>query len=410
MAVVMHNRTRALRVLGWTVSAAVVVMACSPSGVDPAPPAGTTTKVVGATGGTVATSDGAATIEIPAGALPDDVAITITPLANPPADAIGTAYEIGPSGTRFSKPVSIVLRHPPSTGAIDEVLATTENGQSVDLKGGVNPQVGTVFGLTTHLTPFWRRAATGARCASSGCSTCLAECCTGTSGTVGIETASGVCQCVARDETATAACFRGCIERGETAPQKTDCSTPPADAGVDAPGDGSTDPCAGRVPAPTGGGTQVSNASGVWTPPPFVSFDLATAVSGYAERNSSGAYKIQLADYANACGHVRSGLAKLGGKSFQIFLYQGGIQPMTYTSGFYVGTILHATGTPGACGGTGADGLPPDSGSVTVTAADTTHIAGSFSVVRGGVTYAATFDVPVCAPTPGLSPSMCCVP
>ena len=70
--------------------------------------------VVGATGGTVATTNGLATVTVPAGAAASSVPISITPVTNPPADPkliAGTAYDFGPDGTTFSQPVTLALKY-----------------------------------------------------------------------------------------------------------------------------------------------------------------------------------------------------------------------------------------------------------------------------------------------------------
>jgi hypothetical protein len=95
----------------------VVALGCSsdpatpPSQPTPAPipPIG---KTIGAAGGTVTAPNGAQ-IEIPAGALAADTALTITaePAAPIPAalQATGTPYTFGPEGLTFTKPVKITL-------------------------------------------------------------------------------------------------------------------------------------------------------------------------------------------------------------------------------------------------------------------------------------------------------------
>jgi hypothetical protein len=84
----------------------------------PPPTTTTTTKTIGAAGGTVVASDGTK-IEVPAGALHTDTAITITPAADapdPPAGtvAVGQAYVFGPEGTTFAVPVTVTLAFDPA--------------------------------------------------------------------------------------------------------------------------------------------------------------------------------------------------------------------------------------------------------------------------------------------------------
>ena len=70
-----------------------------------------TMKMVGPSGGAVSSSDGNLAVNIPAGALPADVTITTEPAAAPAAGAVGTVYEIGPTGTQFAMPVTLTLHY-----------------------------------------------------------------------------------------------------------------------------------------------------------------------------------------------------------------------------------------------------------------------------------------------------------
>lgn len=76
------------------------------------------TRVVGASGGTVATPDGKAAVDIPEGALPGETSITIQPNATAPvpssAYVVGTAYTFGPDGLTFLKPVTVTLGFDPA--------------------------------------------------------------------------------------------------------------------------------------------------------------------------------------------------------------------------------------------------------------------------------------------------------
>jgi hypothetical protein len=85
---------------------------------SPAPPhAEEARKVVGATGGTVTTPSGNASVDIPEGALPADTTISIAPVvASPPGgtEGLGDAYVFGPEGLVFLKPVTIKLAYRPA--------------------------------------------------------------------------------------------------------------------------------------------------------------------------------------------------------------------------------------------------------------------------------------------------------
>ncbi len=77
--------------------------------------------LVGATGGTVASSDGGVRLLVPAGAVSAGLALTITPTASlptPPAGTTavrGTAYVFGPEGTQFGVPVTVTIKYDPAS-------------------------------------------------------------------------------------------------------------------------------------------------------------------------------------------------------------------------------------------------------------------------------------------------------
>jgi hypothetical protein len=69
--------------------------------------------VTASSGATVSTESDSASIDIPAGALADDLTITIVPLpknSQPDKANLGSnAFEFGPDGTQFAKPVTLTL-------------------------------------------------------------------------------------------------------------------------------------------------------------------------------------------------------------------------------------------------------------------------------------------------------------
>lgn len=65
----------------------------------------------GPDGGTVQSSDGKASVNIPAGALAEETAITVKPSSDVPAGNIGPAYEFLPAGVNFLKPVTITISY-----------------------------------------------------------------------------------------------------------------------------------------------------------------------------------------------------------------------------------------------------------------------------------------------------------
>jgi hypothetical protein len=143
----------------WTVatmgfsSIAGLVVACGgadssipelpPTTQNPAPPNAAAPapvqKTVGSQGGEVTSSEGSG-VEVPEGAVPNDVDISVAPAPNappPPASqaeaVVGTPYVLGPSGLQFAKPVTIVLafdpaKLPPGKTAQDILVFTAKDG------------------------------------------------------------------------------------------------------------------------------------------------------------------------------------------------------------------------------------------------------------------------------------------
>jgi hypothetical protein len=77
---------------------------------------GATSSVVGAQGGSVTLSGGTG-VTVPAGALPSNVTVTVTPSPSAPTPAgtvVGTPYTFGPEGQKFSSPVTVTLAFDPS--------------------------------------------------------------------------------------------------------------------------------------------------------------------------------------------------------------------------------------------------------------------------------------------------------
>jgi hypothetical protein len=69
------------------------------------------TKTIGAAGGTIISADGRAELDIPAGALSSDLAITIQPITNECPGGLGAAYDFQPNGTKFSTPATLVFHY-----------------------------------------------------------------------------------------------------------------------------------------------------------------------------------------------------------------------------------------------------------------------------------------------------------
>ncbi len=92
----------------------------------------TTTTTVGVSGGTVRA--GGVTLDIPAGALAASVGITVqeTSAVTTPAGLVkvGPAYDLGPDGTTFTKPVVVTIDLSSVTRAGSPTLYHSSDGQS----------------------------------------------------------------------------------------------------------------------------------------------------------------------------------------------------------------------------------------------------------------------------------------
>lgn len=79
-----------------------------PSGM---PVADAVTQTIGPSGGTIVSEDGKMEVEIPAGALTQDVDISIQPIKNTAAGGIGFGYRLLPHGKIFQKKVTLRFRY-----------------------------------------------------------------------------------------------------------------------------------------------------------------------------------------------------------------------------------------------------------------------------------------------------------
>ena len=115
---------------------------------------------IGPNGGTASSSDGRASVTIPAGALSQDTAIAVAVASNPPAGNIGTAYDFGPDGTTFSQPVAISITYddaalPAGVTESNLRLGTVANNQWEAVTGAtVDTVANVVSGTTTHFSVY----------------------------------------------------------------------------------------------------------------------------------------------------------------------------------------------------------------------------------------------------------------
>lgn len=102
---------------------------------------------------------------------------------------------------------------------------------------------------------------------------------------------------------------------------------------------------------------------------------------------------------------------KNDGTELQLYIYKP-LTTTTYGLGdFYVGGLKNnPTGQCGPSNADGSGGMQAGS-TITITAVDASHIAGTFNVTMNGeAAMSGGFDVPFCQPNPGLNPQFCCIP
>jgi len=144
-----------MRALRGSIAAAVFAASCGP--------AGTTSNIVGPTGGEVCITGDRVCILIPPGALDDSKTIFITPTNDVPGGVYLNGYEIGPSGTAFLKPAKVTFKIEElfaEDSGVDPVLLrlyTRYEGDWEPLGTPVAPLDRvrrTLSGTVEHLSPF----------------------------------------------------------------------------------------------------------------------------------------------------------------------------------------------------------------------------------------------------------------
>ena len=99
--------------------------------------------VIGSEGGTFSSTDGLVTLEIPGGAIDEEIGITVEPATDPSMNEKmlpDRIFDFGPSGTQFSDPVVVTIKYDPATlpSGIDEQLLSIRkylNGDWVNIEG-----------------------------------------------------------------------------------------------------------------------------------------------------------------------------------------------------------------------------------------------------------------------------------
>jgi hypothetical protein len=113
---------------------------------------------VGSSGGTVTSADGLLTISIPAGALSATKTITVQPITNNVSLGVGGGYRLGPEGTTFSQPVTLIFKY--TNGMLQNKPAetlwiTTQNtdgGWSANIRSVVDVSEKTITAKVTHFS------------------------------------------------------------------------------------------------------------------------------------------------------------------------------------------------------------------------------------------------------------------
>ena len=116
------------------------------------------TKTIGAAGGTIISTDGRAELNIPAGALSSDLAITIQPVTNECPNGVGVAYDFLPNGTKFLTPATLTIHYTDDdVNGTDPYLLNTAfqdslNEWEVDIYKDVDTTAKTIIFDVSHFT------------------------------------------------------------------------------------------------------------------------------------------------------------------------------------------------------------------------------------------------------------------
>lgn len=156
------------RLLGVTaiVLATLGAFHCSSSGDSSSKVLAPTSAVVGAQGGSLASSDDSLRLEIPAGALDGDVNVSITPTTTTVGGSVGQVFELGPAGTTFKVPIKVTFRYGGvdlKGGAPTKLYAATVEGSAWRALDGrtLDEAARTVAGTTTHFSIYGMYLAAG---------------------------------------------------------------------------------------------------------------------------------------------------------------------------------------------------------------------------------------------------------
>lgn len=97
------------------------------------PPGGGSASI-GPAGGAIATSDGAASLVFPPGALTATTSISLAPAADfPPTQLASAVYDFGPDGAQFAAPVTLTLAYSSVPAGVDETSLRLSTARTGDL-------------------------------------------------------------------------------------------------------------------------------------------------------------------------------------------------------------------------------------------------------------------------------------
>jgi hypothetical protein len=144
---------------GFTLAAAFVAAALPGVGCGAPPVSGPPIKtvIIGPEGGQAGSVNGQLKIQIPAGGLDTSLAITVQQIDSPAPGAV-MAYELGPSGTTFASPVSLLFHYKASDvgagGPSALKVATFSAGAWQVVPSQVDDSIGMVSADITHFSPW----------------------------------------------------------------------------------------------------------------------------------------------------------------------------------------------------------------------------------------------------------------
>ena len=88
----------------------------------------------------------------PPGALSSVVNISVTEARSAPTGALGTVYEIGPTGTQFGQPVTLTLQYDHDAPSGGLAVGTVVDGVWIELASTQDPSTKTVSAVISHLS------------------------------------------------------------------------------------------------------------------------------------------------------------------------------------------------------------------------------------------------------------------